>query len=435
MTFLKTGIAACCAILLTSCGMIRDQADPGTVSVRGTQPTLEQLNTPGNTRAQDAFIADLIHKAGISQPLRTRDDDWSLVAEAGIYEIGRQCDQYLDALFRFNREQRAARQGLTAIGAATAAIMGLAGTAAIPIAITAAAFGLSASLFDAGVNSVLFTIEPSALRNIALQGRKNYLDALDLSKINSRPRMMIYLQGYLTQCSPAAIEANINNAASGADSVSSTTPGVARKAAILAEPATTFIQRATTTVSASVVSAPPLQADDRAGNAGASETAISKTRLMTAQRALGVAADGDFGPDTRNALKEFQLGRNRRDSSTWGAVELTGELAGRTASLAPYLSPMPAVFLSPFERAFLGNNDGPLGQQLSRPDPDILDALSAVAGVPQGQSPQGNSADAIAAKMKLLRDRIIVIRTERKIAPDKGGMLDSALYDVLIKQQ
>jgi len=215
----------------------------------------------------------------------------------------------------------------------------------------------------------------------------------------------------------------------------STTPGVAGAPPISAPPATTLVERATTTVAAPVVADPALQANERAGNARASETAIDRTGLMAAQRALGVAADGDFGPETRGALKEFQLGGNRRDSSTWGDAELTGELAGRTASLTPYLSPMPAVFRSPFERAFLGNNDGPLSQQLLRPDPDILEALLAVTGVPQGRSPQGASADVTAAKMKSLRDRIVVVRTERKIAPDKGGMLDSALYDVLIRQQ
>ena len=100
-----------------------------------------------------------------------RDDNWSLVAKAGIYEIGRQCDQYLDILFRFNREQRAGRQDLAAAAAATGAIMGLSGVSVKAIAITAAAFGLASSLFDASVNSVLFTIEPSALRYVALRGQ------------------------------------------------------------------------------------------------------------------------------------------------------------------------------------------------------------------------------------------------------------------------
>lgn len=94
-------------------------------------------------------------------------------------------------LFRFNRVQRAGRQDLEAAAAATAAVMGISGVGAKAIAITAAAFGLATSLFDASVNSVLFTIEPSALRNVALKGRTYYLKALDLDKINSRPGMLM----------------------------------------------------------------------------------------------------------------------------------------------------------------------------------------------------------------------------------------------------
>src|SRR5204862_3174843 len=141
-----------------------------------------------------------------------------------------------------NREQRAGRQDLAAAAAATGAIMGLSGVSSKAIGIAAAAFGLASSLFEAQVNSVLFTIEPSALRNVALQGRKWYLEKqLNINGIKSRPDMLIALQGYLAQCSPAALEANINNAASGAPSVVSPIPDVAEKAAALAAPSSTTL--------------------------------------------------------------------------------------------------------------------------------------------------------------------------------------------------
>jgi hypothetical protein len=119
--------------------------------------------------------------------------------------------------------------------------MGLAGASVEAIAITAAAFGLSNSLFEAHVNSILFTIEPSALRNVAQQGLQNYLKRIDEAKIVSRPDTLIALQGYLTQCSPAAIEANINNAASGAPSVVSSDTVIAQKAAALAAPSSAIL--------------------------------------------------------------------------------------------------------------------------------------------------------------------------------------------------
>jgi hypothetical protein len=255
-------LAGSLAVLLCACSLIRDQTDPTTVSIRGVQPTLEQLNVGATANAQNQFVNELIQTAGLppDPPLGSHDVNWDLVTRAGVYEIGRQCDQYLDALFRFNREQRAGRQDLAAAAAATGAIMGLSHASAKALAITAAAFGLASSLFDASVNSVLFTIDPSALRNVALQGRKKYLDDLKNNnvKIDTRPDMLIVLQGYLTQCSPAAIEANINNAASGAPSVVSSNPDVAEKSAALAAPSSTVLApRAPTQPSGPSRASPP----------------------------------------------------------------------------------------------------------------------------------------------------------------------------------
>ena len=347
MYFLKSASALLGLVLLTSC------EDPGGVSVRGVQPTLEQLNITSNTAAQNLLVNDLIIKAGLTRTPGPRDPDWSVVAEAGIYEIGRQCDQYLDVLFRFNRRQQAARQGLTAVGAATATILGIAGAAAPPIAITAAAFGLSASLFDAGVNSVLFTIEPSALRNVVLRGRKGYIDSLDLSRIDSRPRMMIALQGYLAQCSPAAIEANVNNAASGAESVASTNPAVAARAAGLAAPAATLIERADRTTAAAVTRTPvavaePLMARNRALP---DEQNLLKRQAEAAQAALGVPLiDGNMGPDdatseTRKAIAEFERGLQRRAPSAWPARPRP-TLGGNVGQLLTQIGPRPTIFRS-----------------------------------------------------------------------------------------
>ncbi len=235
-------------LALTACGIARDQLSSGSVTVQGVQPTLEQISARSTQAAQNDFIATLIENSGVDQSqtpsgnLRpTNSAEWSVVAKQGVYEISRQCDQYLYVLFRFNRNQSAIRQGLSAVGAGTATILGLSGVAAGPIAITAAAFGLTASLFDASVTSVLFTLEPSALRNVVLQGQQRYLKKTDFTQIRSRPDALIALQGYLNQCTPAAIEANVNRSASGASSVSSTDDAQADDAAVLAGPASVLI--------------------------------------------------------------------------------------------------------------------------------------------------------------------------------------------------
>jgi hypothetical protein len=425
-------------------------------------PTLEHLNISKDTTAQDAFVNDLIRKAGLDYTPRPGDYSWGFVAEAGIYEIGRQCDQYLDVLFRFNRNQRAIRQGLTATGAATASILGVAGVVAMPIAITAVAFGLAASLYDAGVNSVLFTIEPSALRNVVLKGRQAYIRQLDLSKVNSRPRLLIAMQGYLTQCAPATIEANVNNAASGAGSVVTVRPGEFADGALLGAPGATLIQRATppatstqipatspqipaapaqiatTVVSSRVEPTQPASDPDLARNRKPSEIAVTKRLLIAAQNALGIFADGNFGvpgdSKTREAIEQFQFGRNRRSPSQWPAADINGELSGRTGELLPFLSPMPVIFKTPFERAYLGNNQGALSQQLTQVAPAQLSQMLDKVKVTDFEVPANSPPDVITAKMKQLRDKLAELRRVRGIDPDKGGVLDAKLYDSLINQ-
>jgi hypothetical protein len=224
------GLIVFLAIVLSGCGWM---TDPSRSGIRGLPPTVEQLNFGTASDAQQHFVAALIQRAGLPPGIPAPGDPrWGLVFRAGVQLVDGQCDQYLDALFRFNREQRAGRIGLAATAATTGAMMGLAGASSTALAITAAAFGLTSSLFEATTDSMLFSIEPSALRNVVLQGRFGYLKEVKDQPIVTQPDAMLMLQGYLTQCSPAAIEANINNAASGAPSVVTN----AREAAMLAAP-------------------------------------------------------------------------------------------------------------------------------------------------------------------------------------------------------
>ena len=428
-------LAACAALSLSACGL-RDQLDPGAVSVKGVPATLEQLSITTNRKVQDDLVEHLANQAGLSTKgdsrLGAEDPRWALVFEAGVYEVGRQCDQYLDALFRFNREQRANRQGLIAIAAGAGAIMGLAGVTTTAMAITAAAFGLTGSLFDAGVNSVLFSIEPSALRNIVLKGRESYLDKLvkDKIKIDTRPRMLNTVQGYLVQCSPSAIEANINAAASGAPSVASTNKDVSQEAAGRSAPSLATMTRAAAVVSGTVAPGAPVPDSALPAGAEKGETPVIP-ELQEAQRALGVPVDGRYGPVTRAAIREFQTGMFRRDPSTWPASEITGNLTSRAGRTLPTLKPMPKVFMSPFERAFLGNDSGFLSADpLSDIDPRVLDSTLSFLGATPDQVTAASGRD---ARIALLRARITKLREDFKLPMDKGAILDAALYKAVWK--
>jgi len=387
-------VAAGFVPFLSSCALLREWSDPTTVSIRGVPPTLEQLNVVATAHDQDLLITDLIREAGLSAPPSTPDGNWDLVMRAGVYEIGRQCDQYLDVLFRFNREQRAGRQDLAAAAAATGAIMGLSGVSVKAIAITAAAFGLASSLFDASVNSVLFTIEPSALRNVALQGRKKYLDDLKNNnvKINTRPDMLIALQGYLTQCSPAAIEANINNAASGAPSVAVPDTEKPDEAAVLAAPATVLLKKSGP--AALTPQAPPKSGTDTAaltatpdsritGALSQFEQTLSQRRgqkieqgLCLAPEALGKVA---FGSNVRQAIGLF---RTTTTGQTVGAnppVRPGDGLTRNEGNVLERVSPCPGqCYKNAFEYFQYGPDAG-MGPDLARNPKGPQRALSALA--------------------------------------------------------
>ncbi len=429
-TWTRSCGTAALALCLSACGLA-DQLDPGAVTVRGVQPTVEQLNVPANRKAQDDLIGHLAHEAGFElKDLNYQDPKWAYVFEAGVYEIGRQCDQYLDALFRFNRQQRANRQGLIAVAASAGAIMGLAGVTTTAIAITAAAFGLSASLFDASVNSVLFTIEPSALRNVVLRGRQSYLDKLVVDKvqIDTRPRAMIAMGGYLSQCSPAAIEANINNAASGSPSVASTNDDVARSAAGLSAPSLSAMSKVANIIGGSVGAGQPAPVSSLPVDRKPFETALIP-ELQVAQRALGIPDDGRYGPTTRAAFREFQTGMCRRDPRTWTLKEITGDLTSRSGRILPTLSPIPTAFQTPFERAFLGTDSGMLSATpLSDVDQRQLRSAVQLFGATPDEETAATTDD---ARMKLFRERIAKLR--EKFGMGKGTALDAALFKTVWK--
>ena len=147
-----------CAAMLSACAL----SGCGTASnqLLGVPPTLQQSSLVADATSQNQMVEALIAKAGFPAGTRLEvgSPQWKYVAQAGLLEVDLVCDRYLASLFAFNREQRAGRQILTAAGAGTAAIMGLTGAAGVSIALVAAAFGLAANVFDAGVNSVLFTI-------------------------------------------------------------------------------------------------------------------------------------------------------------------------------------------------------------------------------------------------------------------------------------
>ncbi|WP_428659195.1 hypothetical protein [Reyranella sp.] len=385
----------------------------GVDGVEGPPPNIERLS--GDPIARANFQTNYIRALRINSDLPPDSvtspapaAEWKLISRAGIDQIDEVCNNYLASLYRFNANQKAARQGLAAATATTAVIMGFAGATGMAIGITAAALGLSMSLFDAGTNSVLFTVEASAVRNVVQESRARYIVAMSSNPPTTRPDTMIALRGYLSLCTPATIEANINNAANGSRN-SVTTPiekdGVA--AAALAAPAMTTIARAQSVTRSSVTDAPPpIPVPARPAGATAAEASVTRADLTKVQAALGVKADGDFGTDTRNAIVEFGRGMKKRLSTSGPADENANELVGSVRALLYSIAavPMPPMFGSAYERAYLGEPS-----TYVRPDPIRLNSLLERIPAPSGKAypdTDHNSDADMAKKLSLMRESL-----------------------------
>jgi hypothetical protein len=412
--------ALLCAGVLTGCGNASN-------TLLGVQPTLQQTNLLADVQIQNQMIQALIEKAGYPKDtyLPPGSPNWEFVTRAGFVEVDLQCDRYLAALYAFNREQRAGRQVITATGATIAAIMGLTGSAGVSIALVAAAFGLGANVFDAGVNSVLFTISPAAVRAVAAKGRQAYVAGIKWKEVTSRPVMMGLVQGYLSQCTPGAIEANIENAATGAPSVASSSTDIALKAAALASPGVSVAQHPQVFITRPVSeggSTTDFKVADPVLNALPSELAYIKTKAEAGvlQRALKVKVDGDLGvkgkSETRAALVEFQIGVFRHEADT--TSKATDEIDANTFSKIGNAPPMPAILKSAFERGLLTKGG---------PGYTALDPVAIVFAISKLGGPDlvaATTPDEVLKHMETLRKQIVAARI-------KDGNKDAALADVL----
>ncbi len=336
---------------------------PNYVGPRGLQPSVDQLNYASVATRQNELVTQLKSMAGLdNNPLNPPDAKWFLVLKAGMGLVDGQCEQYLDALFRFNREQRAIQQGLTATAATTAAILGLTGASGTAVAVTAAALGLGSVLFEASANTVLFQLEPSAVRNIVRESSDAYKAAVFAQEhvYQSRPDAMLGLQGYLALCTPAAIEARVNEAATertferregDKDNPSPGLEGVSkREIGISQEILRNIEERLRKFTSDQPPTAPKIPAPVP-GARGAVEPTVQTEQLKRIQSALCVTQDGIFGDESRAALGEYRAGLTSRVlTGTERDAPLSNSERESLQSLGPCQS---SGFLSAFERARL----------------------------------------------------------------------------------
>ena len=353
-------------VLLLSTVVSCSRFSPDRIGPGGLQASVEQLNYGSVSTRQNELVAQLKSMAGLVGDIPPLDAQWFLVLKAGMVLVDGQCEQYLDALFRFNREQRAIQQGLTATAATTAAILGLTGASGTAVGITAAALGLGSVLFEAVSNTVLFQLEPSAVRNIVRQASDAYKTAVFSQEhvYQSRPDAMLGLQGYLALCTPAAIEARVNEAAIESTfkrregDVNNPSPNLRRidKSEFgISQQKLRDIEERLQAFEASKPPTAPTIAPPVPGARGPVEEALSREQLERIRSALCIPQDGGFGDDFRATLGEYRAGLASRvlTDAERNALRSPPLSVSERESLQSLGSCQTSGFLSAFERALL----------------------------------------------------------------------------------
>lgn len=344
----------------------------------GPEPALTSTGTDGVAEfaKQQAEVAtSLISLAGLTPPLQPGSPQWRDVAEAGATYVDNVCDQYIDAIFWFDRWRGSAKSGLALTGATAASALALLDAATTTVALTAAAFGLTGGLIDVGANSVLYSIEPSAVRVALKRAQAAYRDDLATKTITSQGAAIAAAQGYLSLCLPPALETLVNTAVTTADIRTGPTMPGNPVPQVLVNPSFRADQP------------PPAEpalppAEQPAGARNAVERSMRIGTLRTIQDAICVPVTGAVDPATVKAIGEWRVATHRTDDGA--------PLSESERALLPSLGPCDRkIYRNAFER-------------FSYPDAPSITALQRQIEV----APTGILDDATRTRIKQLHAQL-----------------------------
>lgn len=324
--------------------------------VDGLSPIPKAETIEESTNNQNHVFEQLLRRAGaefcITDPKKNsmkctapNDDDphWSKIVEAGFGFVDEQCEQYIDALFWYNRFRNTTSKQLSITGAATASIMGIVDSSAKAIAVTAAAFGLSSASFDNLTANVLFELEPSGVKSLVDRSKATYrsalgqrVDATTKNVARNRPEAMSLIRGYLSLCLPASIETQVNNAVAATDFEveDPTLPGsIVPKLQRVnrGENQARKLIRAETELRL-LRPKGPINPTEKAPSGIKNaltriEVGLSRSEGQKIQEALCVVGDGDFGKigsNTREAIKLYQVAKGIPEAELDGRLNKPG---------------------------------------------------------------------------------------------------------------
>lgn len=260
-------------------------------------PTAVELAGSNQTRILNALALDAQVPLGTS-------DAWYEVTQAGFNYIDDQCRAYFNAIFFLNRDKDQIKTGLTAVGATTAAILGVTGASATSIAIVAQAFGLGVVGTEVVAGTYLYQMPPAVAQGFVKELQLAYRDGAASRRNSIRTASAAYgmIQGYLALCLPPTIEAKIAEHVAGARGVPDPTTGNGNTqfgiTTVTPPPVTRaeIRQNIITNPDAPLTRPRPQTPTFSSTRLTPFETKLSVKDIRGLQTALCLTPDGDLGP-------------------------------------------------------------------------------------------------------------------------------------------
>jgi hypothetical protein len=133
------------------------------------KPEIAPDKLDGFSDSQGRIVAKLLALASANNqavPLKAADgtQDWSPLAQAGIFYVDIRCERYLDALFWMGRTKDGLNREINYAGAATAATLALVSASKELLGITPLGFTLASQSIDNLGKSLLFDLPASTIR-------------------------------------------------------------------------------------------------------------------------------------------------------------------------------------------------------------------------------------------------------------------------------
>jgi hypothetical protein len=315
---------------------------------------------------------------------------WTLFVQAGMNDIDRRCDAYLAWLDDRRRWREPFLKQLHSTAAATAAIMGLSGVGAVPIAIVGTAFGFAQETFVNLSGRLITEINQSTVQSLVLNRQNAYRGGLGNRLIPNRPAALYALRSYLRICMPMTIETEINTTMTGVDATGIAPPPMITPRTVQT-PVVAVPLRARDPVVATPVVVTPV-----GGSSTAEERAITRGDFAKLQSFLCAPPEPSFGSPTRDAIWVFQDTLRLQATGTLGSrdlQELTRQSFARNAC-------DDSKYANYFERTRI--NDATRVRQLK-------DVLNRLAPTPPLLDPTNATIN------EATRDKIAAVRTSQGI--------------------